>query len=188
VALAPLATAADLSARQYDVTNTTRVTAALAAASASVRDAAGCSISQETSTITLWGGDSRTLDLPGGPITDVSSVSSSDIDVTGWRLADGSLWLARGWGACEPVAVTVTYTHGYPTVPEDIVDLVCELAGASMLSDGDPHDHRIVSEAIDDSRTGWSSDGPVSVLELPERTRLLLRQRFGGGVYVTGSR
>lgn len=189
MALVPLATAADLQDRGYDVTDTTRVDAALESAMDSVRDAAGCPISQATSTVTLWGTVSPWLDLPGGPVSAVSSVVSTDVDTTGWRLVGNSLWLACGWGGCGPAEVTVTYTHGFATVPADVVDLVCELAGASLLSDG-AHDVRVASEAIDDSRTGWQvgPDSTVSVFELPERTRLMLARRFGGGVYVTGSR
>lgn len=189
MALNPLATAADLSVRQYDITDTGRVDAALAAASESVRDAAGCAISQVTSTITLWGTPSPWLDLPGGPVTAVASVVSTDVDTSGWRLVGRSLWLACGWGACGPSEITVTYTHGFVDVPADIVDLVCELAGASLLVEG-AHDPRVASEAIDDSRTGWQqgADATTSVFELPERTRAMLARRFGGGVYVTGSR
>lgn len=192
MALDPLATAADLSSRGYDITNTDRVNDALTAASDSVRDAAGCSISQITSTLKISVPRGPWLDLPVHPVTAVTSVTDENGNtLVGWKLLDGRLWRFAGWGlTCEPAELTVTVTHGLVTVPADIVTLVCELAGADLLSDGDAHDVRIASEAIDDSRTGWQTgaDATVSVFELPERTRMMLARRFGGGAYVTGTR
>jgi hypothetical protein len=192
VALDPLASAADLQARKVDVTDAPRVAAALASASGAVRDAAGGPISQVTSTIKASVPRGAWLDLPVRTVTAVTSITDENGNpVTGWKLLDGRLWRAAGWGlTCEPTELTVTVTHGLAEVPADIVDLVCDLATASLLSDGDAHDPRVQAEAIDDSRTTWQSgaDATVSVFELPERTRLMLARRFGGGAYVTGSR
>jgi hypothetical protein len=192
VALDPLATAADLQARKVDVSDTARVAAALASASSAVRDAAEVPISRVTSTVKVGVPHGRWLDLPVATVTAVTSITDeNDNPVTGWKLLNGRLWRLAGWGStCEPAELTVTVTHGLADVPADIVDLVCDLATASLLSDGDVHDPRVQSEAIDDSRTTWQSgaDGTVSVFELPERTRAALSRRFGGGAYVTGSR
>ena len=189
--LAPLATAADIQTRRYDVSDTGRVTAALNAASESVRDAAGCPIIVTTSTVRVYPGLESITVLPGGPVRSITSVSVSGVTVPAdqWALVDGALWSPYQLNPVPPGGVDVTYVHGYDVVPADIVDLVCELAGASLLTDG-AHDPRIASEGIDDSRTGWQvgADATTSVFELPERTRAMLARRFGGGVYVTGSR
>lgn len=192
MALDPLATAADLDARGFDTSDTSRTAAALASASAAVREAAGGPISQVTSTIKVAVPHGPWLDLPVTTITSVGSITTeSGAEITGWKLLGQRLWRSGGWGwTCDPSELTVTLTHGLADVPADIVSLVCDLAGADLLSDGDAHDVRVQSEAIDDSRTTWQTgaDATVSVFELPERTRLMLARRFGGGAYVTGSR
>lgn len=189
MALTPLATATDLLDRGVDVTEAAAVNAALLSASAAVRDAAGQAISQVTSTIQVPVPQGQWLDLPVTPVTAVAAVvDESAVAVTGWKLLGGRLWRSAGWGwTCEPAELTVTLTHGLSAVPDDIVQLVCDLAAAQLLAD-EPHDHRVTSEAIDDSRTSWAEGAPVSITELPERTRLMLARRFGGGAYVTGSR
>lgn len=192
MALEPLATAADLQLRRVDIMDAPRVAAALASASEAVRDAAEGPISQVTSTIKVSVPQGPWLDLPLRTVTAVVSVTDeNDNAVTGWKLNDGRLWRLAGWGwTREPAELTVTATHGLVAVPADIVDLVCDLAMASLLSDGDAHDPRVQAEAIDDSRTTWQAgaDATTSVFELPERTRAMLARRFGGGAYVTGSR
>lgn len=188
--LAPLATLDDLVARAIPITDQTRATTALAAASAAVREAAGCPITVTTSTVTLypecWGAN----DLPGGPVRSVGAVKVAGVNATAgsWAMLRGQLYAGR-LNPVWPHGVDVTYTHGYDECPADIVELVCNLAALSMAQEpGEVHDPRVTSEAIDDSRTTWASgvDTTVSVMELPERTRQALARRFGGGVYVTG--
>lgn len=190
MALDPLATTADLEARGIPTSDTDRVDAALAAASEAVREAAGCPITRTTSTVTVYPGCDATTALPGGPVRSVASVTVRGVAVAAgrWSLVDGHLWAPYTLNAVPPGGVEVTYDHGYDECPADIVELVCNLAGASILS-SEPRDPRVASEAIDDSRTAWATgaDATVSIMELPERTRQMLRRRFGGGVYVTGS-
>jgi hypothetical protein len=191
VALAPLAVAADLQTRGVDVSDTDRVDAALASASESVRDAAGCPISEVTATISLpapapceqW------LDLPG-PVTAVASVEVAGEAVTTFVRQGSSLWLSGGWRTTlEPVNVDVELTFGLAEVPADIVSLVCDLATASLLQDA-PTPGNLSSVAIDDYRESYSTgeDAQVSVFEIPPRTRAWLRQRFGSSAIVTGVR
>src|ERR1044072_4421586 len=107
MALDPLATTADLPA-SVDTSDAALVAQMLAAASAEVREAAGCAISEQTSTITIGGTSSRWLTLPGGPVTDVASVEVDGEAVTDWKLVDGRLWRACGWDGCEPTQLEVT--------------------------------------------------------------------------------
>lgn len=189
--LQPLATEADLSARKVDTSDATLIAALLSSASAAVREAAGCSISEATGTVVLSGGAGRYLRLPGWAISGVESVSVDGVAVTDWRLVDGRLFRRQGWGdPCDPPEVVVTYTQGVATVPEDIVNLVCSLvaAGVAAAEDGfDPH-RGISSERIDDYQRSFTrgDDEVVDPLDLPERTRSWLARRFGGGSYVTG--
>jgi hypothetical protein len=181
---------ADLRARQYTVAASDEVAAStrLEAASAAVREAAGCPISLTTSTVMLYPGTcASSTRLPGGPVRTITSVTVGGVAAaaSSWSLREGQLWMAYPLDVGD--GLQVTYVHGYDPVPADIVDLVCELAGAALLS-AEPRDPRAAAEAIDDSRTTWQTgaDATVSIMELPERTRLSLSRRFGGGAYVTG--
>ncbi|WP_060880392.1 head-tail connector protein [Streptomyces scabiei] len=198
MALDPLATVADLEARglTVDPAETTVVETFLAEASAAVRDAAGVPISQTTSTVALEGPDnSQWLTLPGPPILSVSAVEIDGVAVTDWRLRSHQLWRRSGWSATgEPSEVTVTQLHGLPTVPEDLVGLVCRIAAACLVHhraqpDGEGLAAKdIRSERIGDYAVTYGDSGRITEIELPDYLREQLAARFGGGVAVVRSR
>ncbi|MFF7310554.1 hypothetical protein [Streptomyces sp. NPDC008137] len=197
MALDPLATVADLEARglAVDPAEEASVAVYLAEASASVREAAGVPISQTTSTVTLEGEPTQWLHLPGQPIQSVSSVAIDGVPVTDWRLRSGQLWRAGGWSpGSEPSEVTVTQTHGLPTVPEDIVGLVCRIAAAVLVHhraqpDGEGLAAKdIRSERIGDYAVQYGDGGRITEIELPEYLREQLAARFGGGITLVRSR
>ena len=199
MALVPLATEADLSARGVDTSNTTLVAAMLAEASAVVREAAGSPISEVASTVSLLAPEGLWLRLPGGPVTAVSAVSVDGDAVTDWTLAEGALYRSSGWrgSRVDPSLVEVTFTHGYATVPDDVVGLVAALAAAGVNAAasggfGSKVGVQSEQEAYDDysrSTTYVTGDeATAGVMELPSRTVAWLRQRFGGGAHVTGWR
>ena len=191
MALSPLATLTDLQTRGVDTTDTDRALAALDSASEAVRDAAGCPISEVSATVSIpapapceqW------LNLPG-TVTDVESVAVDGEAVTTYVRQGSSLWLSGGWRSTwEPVNVEVTFTSGHADVPADIIDLVCQLAHASLLQDA-PIPAGVASVAIDDYRESYATgaDASVSVLDLPDRVRMSLRQRFGATSFVVRER
>lgn len=195
--LAPLATVADLEARGVTVaaSETGPLAVFLDVASAIVRDAAGASISQLTSTITLDGSRASRIRLPGLPVRSVTTVEIDGAPVTDWRLSNGALWRASGWQSdYGPSEVTVTYTHGFPTVPADIVDLVCRLAARALValrsgSDAAGMADRVaVSERIGDYSATYSYVDQFSDVELPTYKRDQLAARFGGVADVVRSR
>lgn len=199
MALPNLATSTDLSNRGVDVSNATLVATMLAAASAAIRDAAGCAISQETSTIDLMAPDGQWLVLPVQPVTAVASVAIDGAAVSDWKFLSGRLWRGCGWtyhstgawhGYCAPAVVTVTLTHGLAVVPEDIVNLACMFAAAGMAeaAQGAGSHAGVVSESIDDYSVQYAQGtaATATAIEVPERTAQMLRARFGGGVYVSG--
>lgn len=191
MALTPLATAADLSARGIDVTDTFAVITQLDAASAAIRAAAGCAISRQTSTVTLWTESSRRIELPARPVVSVATVVLDGVTLTlntDYVLRGSSLWsLGGAWQepGSIPGALVVTFTHGFAEVPADIVDLTCALAGAGLaaVADGFAANTGKQYESIDDYRVGFAigADAVVSVMELPDRTARSLRRRFGSG-------
>lgn len=197
MALDPLAAVADLTARGLTVESgeTAIVGVYLNVASAAVRDAAGSPVSQTTSTITLEGEPDRRLRLPGQPVTAVTVVELDGVPVTDWRLRSGALWRAAGWSSsCAPSEVDVTYTHGLPTVPADIVDLVCRITAAALVSyraeDGGTGlaASDIRAERIGDYSVTYGDGGQITEMELPDYLRERLAARFGRGAYVVKTR
>ncbi|MEU0133397.1 hypothetical protein ABZ172_05050 [Streptomyces sp. NPDC006296] len=196
MALDPLATVADLAALGLviDDDETAVATRYLTVASAAVRDAAGSPISQTTSTVTLEGEADQRLRLPGPPIQSVSAVAIDGAAVTDWRLRTDRLWRFGGWTRAEPSEVEVTYTHGLPEVPADIVDLVGRLVAGAMASyraeDGGASlgTQVVTSERIGDYAVTYGGDGLATDMELPAYLRERLAARFGGGMSLMRSR
>lgn len=189
--LAALADTDDLTARNIAVPDGVDAATILDAASAAIREAAGCSISYGPSTITLVVDDPCDFDLPAGPVASVASVVVDSVAVSGWRKVGDTLHMprTRWWGVNGlPVEVTVTYTHGYPVVPADIVDLACSLAAmafAAAAAGGYGSDSRTDSIKLGDYAesfnhpTGTESPSPVAI---PDTVRDALRARFGTSV------
>jgi hypothetical protein len=185
MAIAPLATIADLTARgvTVDPSETTVVNTYLEVASTIVRDAAGCPISEVISTVALEGVAATRLFLPGQPVTAVSDVEIDGVAVTDYRLTNGTLWRSQGWtGLCEPAAVTLTMTHGLDPVPADIVDLVCRMAAQALLAfrGGDPAPRQVSSERIGDYSVTYA-DTESGVMSLTTYQANKLAARFGNG-------
>lgn len=197
MALDPLATVADLTSRGLDVEpGETAVTVTyLDVASAAVREAAGCPISQATSTLTLTGEADQWLTLPAPPVTAVAAVLLDGEPVTDWRLRNGRLWRPGGWTAADgPSEVEVTQTHGLPTTPPDIVDLVCRIAAAALMAYRSDDDgaglaaQDIRAERIGDYSVTYGDTGLITTMELPDYLRERLAARFGGGFSLLRSR
>ncbi|WP_228979713.1 hypothetical protein [Streptomyces sp. DH12] len=199
MALTPLATVADLTDRgvTVDEAETTVVVTFLRVASAAVRTAAGVPISQTTSTVVLDGEPSPWLTLPGPPVQSVQAVTvdGDALDATDYKLRAGRLWLGRGWSyRGEPAEVAVTYTHGLPAVPDDIVDLVCRIAVTTLVAyRSSPGGEGLAAKDIRSERIGdysvqYGDDGRITEMELPQYLREQLRARFGGGIAMVRSR
>lgn len=198
MALAPLAAIADLEARgvTIDPAEELAVTAFLDVASTTVRDAAGSPISESTDTIVLEGEPSARLRLPAPPVTAVATVLVDGVAVSDWTLRSGALVREAGWSSgCTTSEVTVTYTHGLPAVPADIVQLVCQMAAKQLVAlrenpDGTGMaDQALVSEKIGDYSAVYTYATPLhSETELPDYLRSRLRARFGGGMEAVKSR
>ncbi|GAA0989233.1 hypothetical protein Q7689_09780 [Nocardiopsis tropica] len=197
MALPPLAGLADLARLGLTVTEAEEplMEAYLGAASAAIRQAAGVPIAETTSTVTLEGASAERLSLPGPPVTAVEAVSLDGEAVADWRLASHALWRAAGWAPGHgPSAVEVTYTHGLPEVPADIVMLVCRIAATTLLAYRAEADGLglaagdVRSERIGDYSVTYGGDGQITELELSDRLTQRLAARFGGGASVMRSR
>jgi hypothetical protein len=189
MALAPLASVADLEARgvTVDPSEVDAVSLYLDVASTLVRDAAGSPISAAVSTVKLEGRGSRLL-LPGGPVTGVSAVLEDGVAVSDYRLLSGAL--TRACGFAEGREYEVTYTHGLPAVPADIVDMVCRLAGQELaaLRSGETASRPLKTERIGDYSVGYDTDVDSGTMLLTDFQRARLAARFGGGAGMVRAR
>ncbi|MFX4294099.1 hypothetical protein [Streptomyces bohaiensis] len=197
MSLPPLATVTDLADLGMPVSDEEAGPAGrfLAAASAAIREAAGGPIGQTVSTVTLAGSRGGWLALPGPPVTAVSAVDVDDepVDDGTYRVHPGGLLRPAGWGG-DMATVTVTYTHGLPEVPADIVLLVCRIAAATLLALRAEPDgaglavRRITQERIGDYAVTYDRASGVTEMELPEVLQAQLRSRFGGGAGMVSQR
>ncbi|WP_431950479.1 hypothetical protein [Actinacidiphila sp. bgisy167] len=185
-----LATAADLAARGVVVDSAEEpvAEALLGIASAVVREAAGSPIIETTSTVTLPGNGGTRLVLPGLPTTAVVALAVNDVPVSDWTLRTGAV--VRDAGFARGAEISVTYTHGLPAVPADIVDLVCRMAarGLSAYRSGDPAAKPVIQERIGDYSVTYGYDVSYSDMELPKYLRARLAARFGASVAGVTSR
>jgi hypothetical protein len=118
VPLPPLATAADLAFYGYeDVPDEI-----LDRASARVRRRTGQQITAGSSTAEMPRAPYR---LPQRPVTSVESVTTPDEDELEFTLKSAGVLKVTG-GYCGPI--TVEYTHGFTTLSDELIELVCAIA------------------------------------------------------------
>lgn len=158
----------------------------------------------ENETITLPGG-SRVLRIPQRPILvddahpltvielfgisneEYAALEGRDFTRIGTELTRGEQWWAptrlMGWPWLRPQGiwaqrVRVTYSHGYSEVPDDVVDVVLDLAQMNMTN---PQGLR--SESIDDYSRTFASETIGGAL-LTADHKEALRQYRGGSFSV----
>ncbi len=200
MALAPLATTDDLDARGIAWDDQVKAETFLAVASSAIRDAAGCPITEVTSTVDVWPDNAGTdLRLPGSPITAVATVILDGTTLTqdlDYALRQGALFRPCGWLSCGPLPkpVTVTLTHGLPESPEDIVDLACRMAASALVAASAAEDGsglatgNVMSERLGDYYVMYNSAAGVTEMELSPRTFARVRARFGSGTAMVSIR
>lgn len=183
MALTPLATTADLDARNIVVPVAMDADTLIAAASSAVRDAAGCPILEMTATVTLPVDDYCTLDLPGGPVRSVASVKLNGVEIVGWSKFGNSVRFPDDvWTRVLPVEVDVTYTFGLAEVPADIIELVCAVVAMKAAANGDYAGHyRLAQSKLGEASETYihHKDDQPEPGAIPDATRARLRARFG---------
>lgn len=159
--LPPLITVADLTEYGYDAA----AAAKIPAASARVRRFTGQQITAGSSETTLRG--SGPWLLPQRPATEITTA----VDANG---ADVDVELEGQWvtsAACAPI--TVTYTHGFETLPDQLIELVCAIA-ARLNSIPAAMAAGVRTEQAGGESVTWGADGwsGTSGLTRPEREAL----------------
>jgi hypothetical protein len=161
MALPPLADVSDLGVRLgLDLNLDTRAAAILRDVSARVRSLCGRDftlVTDDEVTVDVCGGYAT---LPDGPVIEVDEVTvdGDSVDFT-WTSGRKINAIAGG-----PTAV-VTYTHGWAEVPDDIVAVVCQVAGRAYGTK--PQDSGHTTQTLGDYSVGTGSaaaQGPLSLM------------------------
>lgn len=189
--MADLATHADLSARlgrSLSADEQARATVLLGDASAAVRAYTGQEFDQSVTTdrLRVRSGHVR---LPQRPITAVASVddvNGNEVSFT-WDQGDRveiTTSVLNDWEIVPRTSpltyVDVTYTHGYSSVPADIVAVVCQVAGRAFGRN--PEQSGVTQVAVGDaSQTFGSVSASGGVGMLPDERAVLDRYRRVGG-------
>lgn len=123
--------------------------------------------------------------LPELPVVEVSDVVEDDEGLVvedDYELgAHGQVWrVGRRWAAGNQI-VTVTYTHGYETIPDDIIVVATRAAARAYQaglraadSDGVPG---IASKALGDFSVSYASEGTEGVMGASATRMLLLSEK-----------
>jgi hypothetical protein len=165
VALPPLATVADLRTALLgasDPVSDDAAALALRRASARVRRHTGQALTfiQGDTRVVMGGG--RTLLLPQRPavVTSAYPLTVAELDTPGGgerTLAEGVDFsrlgseLTRsftGAGGVWAARVRVTYSHGYAEIPDDIVDVVLDLASTNLINPGGVRSETVGGESV----------------------------------------
>lgn len=183
--LSNLATQADATAYGYG----TIATAMFARASARVRGYTRQVITAQTTTITARGPLIQLPQRPVNTITSVTDVSDPDAPVT----LTSDEWTVRAGGILETPNyggnLTVVYTSGWATLPDELIELVCGLA--SRLTNITPAVGSGVQQETGGSESvtyGFDSYNAISELSTGEKRVLdrLFPERAGIVVQVAG--
>ena len=197
----PLATQADLEAALQRTLDPAQAAMAIRRASARVRKYTRQTITLvESETITLPG-NGRVLRLPQRPLVlddthpltvvelfgianvEYTAFEGRDFTRIGTELTRGEAWWAptrlMGFPWLRPQGiwaqrVRVTYSHGYAEIPDDIVDVVLDLAQMSMTN---PQGLR--SESIDDYSRTFAAETIAGAQLTPEHKDALRPYRVG---------
>lgn len=79
-------------------------------------------------TTTLYGDCTTRLLLPAAPVVSVDQVLLDDVAITDWKVRKDIGVLRRDQGWPDWAEVTLTWTHGWDPIPEDIQEAVIDQA------------------------------------------------------------
>lgn len=128
-------------------------------------------ITSGTSTVSL----SYPYTLPQRPVVSITSVTDADgVEITAeeYTLRGQMLVLDS-----PPGVITVTYTHGFTTVPDEIKEVVCSIA-ARMQAAPAGLMAGYSTESADGEQIGYGADAYAGVAELTSAERRALDRLF----------
>ncbi|MGV8973366.1 MAG: hypothetical protein ACOH10_13675 [Rhodoglobus sp.] len=186
IVLTALATVADLSGRLGVVPPSnpsvayTQMSLALEDASSDLRGAIGQALNFGTSTVSVWATPDGYVRLPAVPAITITLVLDEGVAVDYRKVDSATLYVPSGYARM----LDVTYTHGWATIPGELVKWTCVLAAASLaaaqtgnlgMSGG------LSSVGVDDARATWATNAGEQGegVSLPERVAERLRATYG---------
>ncbi|MEU4579973.1 hypothetical protein [Nonomuraea sp. NPDC023979] len=180
-----LATLADVTARlgrELEPHETARVEALISDVSALVQAYTRRTFGRvENDVVKLTSPAELTLELPGGPVHQVTRVLIDGHAVTDWSLVQSTLWRRWGWRLrwmdMKPSEVTVTYTHGADDVPADVKAVVCQ--EVIRLLSGTPG---VQAESVGDVSITYAESGGSVGLSAAAKKALGKYRRKAGSV------
>lgn len=144
MALPPFAAVSDLAALVQTEVNEAAAGVALASASAMIRGWTRQTITRvvdDTVSLRAPAGYERELVLPQRPVQSVSRVEINGVSLVDWVLSSDRLLRYCGWRYLpgrapylDPGLVTVTYTHGWAEVPEDVRAVCLDIASMTITN------------------------------------------------------
>lgn len=182
--MAALANPTELAGFLQQDLDTYAATQALDIASQNIRTACGWSISQETVTAQEFdGAGSQSIFINTLNLTAVSSVvaDGATLTSTDYRFYRYG-WLRRVYACwpCFPKLVTVSYTHGYATVPDDVKGACLVLAGAKYETPGGRlRSYTDTVGGVTESRT-YATGSPAAVIPVDDPEAVIARYRLPG--------
>lgn len=179
--------------RTFTAGETAQAQMFLDGATALIQSEANQTLAQAETTAVLAGTWDSSLLLPERPVTAVGAVSLNGVPLASggdfewnsrqllrrgtlfgvnlgapdlWRYRPGAAFgTASHWGGPEST-VTVTYTHGYATIPEDIVTVCLQIAARAILNPAGVQSESLGAYAV---RYGTADGGPTMTLSDAER-------------------
>ena len=160
--------------------NTGQAEMALALATGIIRAETGQTLSLvENDTVQLRGGAYVKLALPERPVVAVDSVTGDTIASGEWVWQGGNLTRFYGW----PDVVTVTYSHGYAVIPDDVKAITLAVA-SRILAANDPSGANVSREQIGSYSVEYvrSNDSSAESAFLTDGERAHLRRTYRSAV------
>lgn len=175
--MAALATLDDLEAVGGPVSDPAAAERLLEMASAAVRRWCRRTFDYvEDDEVTVYARDGA-LWLPNGPVAEVSTLVNPDgatVAAAGYELVGSEVRRNCGWWA--PGAYTVTFTHGYQPIPDDVTLAVCLVVNDFTAGPGGP----IASESIGEASFSYVAGSGGMTVGAAARD-LLSSYRASGG-------
>lgn len=166
----PLATVEQLSDHLHKTLDSAALAAeqAVNAASAAIRSYTRQTLTLvEDDEVVLRGTWRDQLDLPEVPVVEVSDITGVDVGVlvaSSWTLVGSGVHRSGGWLG-PGVALSVTYTHGFATIPDDLVAVCLALAARTF-----DNPRALASEGYE----GYSTTPHLYPLELSRTEQAIL--------------
>lgn len=179
-----LATPTELAGFLQQDLDTYSATQALDVASQDIRTACGWNISQETVTAQEFDGTGnqsiwiKTLNLTAVSAVVVDGTALSPADYRFYRYG----WLRRvyAYWPCFPKTVTVTYTHGYATVPDDVKGACLVLAASKYTAPGGRlRSYTDTIGGVTESRT-YATGVPAALVPVDDPEAVIVRYKIPG--------